>query len=118
MGKPWGSQPGLKNLLTVKHNYQYYITPREAAQQAIDAIVHVVGFSLAVGHKTLIPEMILKNIIHNYALIFCRLREKQGSKLSTLMLSVSKFSGCSGLKTLIPEMIHKFKNIIYIPIYL
>jgi methylmalonyl-CoA mutase len=34
-------------------------TPREAAQQAIDADVHVVGVSsLAAGHKTLIPELI------------------------------------------------------------
>lgn len=34
-------------------------TPKEAAQQAIDADVHVVGVSsLAAGHKTLIPELI------------------------------------------------------------
>ncbi|XP_052247825.1 methylmalonyl-CoA mutase, mitochondrial-like isoform X1 [Dreissena polymorpha] len=36
-----------------------FATPREAAQQAIDADVHVVGVSsLAAGHKTLIPEMV------------------------------------------------------------
>lgn len=34
-------------------------TPHEAAQQAIDADVHIVGVSsLAAGHKTLIPELI------------------------------------------------------------
>lgn len=42
--------------------YSYSIsiqTPREAAQQAIDADVHVVGVSsLAAGHKTLVPEMV------------------------------------------------------------
>ncbi|RTG88734.1 methylmalonyl-CoA mutase [Schistosoma bovis] len=36
-----------------------FSTPIEAAQQAIDADVHVVGVSsLAAGHKTLIPELI------------------------------------------------------------
>ena len=36
-----------------------FATPREAAQQAVDADVHVVGVSsLAAGHKTLIPEMV------------------------------------------------------------
>ena len=36
-----------------------FATPREAAQQAVDADVHVVGVSsLAAGHKTLIPELI------------------------------------------------------------
>nr|XP_022309134.1 methylmalonyl-CoA mutase, mitochondrial-like isoform X1 [Crassostrea virginica] len=36
-----------------------FATPREAAQQAVDADVHVLGVStLAAGHKTLIPEMI------------------------------------------------------------
>ncbi|CAG5120272.1 unnamed protein product [Candidula unifasciata] len=36
-----------------------FATPREAAQQAIDADVHIVGVSsLAAGHKTLIPELI------------------------------------------------------------
>lgn len=36
-----------------------FATPREAAQQAIDADVHVVGVSsLAAGHKTLVPEVI------------------------------------------------------------
>lgn len=36
-----------------------FATPKEAAQQAIDADVHVVGVSsLAAGHKTLIPELI------------------------------------------------------------
>ena len=34
-------------------------TPKEAAQQAIDADVHIVGVSsLAAGHKTLIPQLI------------------------------------------------------------
>lgn len=34
-------------------------TPKEAAQQAIDSDVHVVGVSsLAAGHKTLVPELI------------------------------------------------------------
>ncbi|XP_071966240.1 methylmalonyl-CoA mutase, mitochondrial-like isoform X2 [Antedon mediterranea] len=34
-------------------------TPKEVAQQAIDADVHVVGVStLAAGHKTLVPELI------------------------------------------------------------
>ncbi|XP_069111221.1 methylmalonyl-CoA mutase, mitochondrial-like [Argopecten irradians] len=36
-----------------------FATPKEAAQQAIDADVHVVGVSsLAAGHKTLIPQLI------------------------------------------------------------
>ncbi|XP_064613593.1 methylmalonyl-CoA mutase, mitochondrial-like [Liolophura sinensis] len=36
-----------------------FATPREAAQQAIDADVHVVGISsLAAGHKTLVPELV------------------------------------------------------------
>ena len=36
-----------------------FATPREAAQQAVDADVHVVGVSsLAAGHKTLVPELI------------------------------------------------------------
>ncbi|KAK6166462.1 hypothetical protein SNE40_023148 [Patella caerulea] len=36
-----------------------FATPREAAQQAVDADVHVVGVSsLAAGHKTLIPELV------------------------------------------------------------
>ncbi|KAK3588886.1 hypothetical protein CHS0354_007031 [Potamilus streckersoni] len=36
-----------------------FATPREAAQQAVDADVHAVGVSsLAAGHKTLIPELI------------------------------------------------------------
>lgn len=42
-----------------------FATPREAAQQAVDADVHVLGVStLAAGHKTLIPDMIqeLKNM--------------------------------------------------------
>ncbi|GAB1603427.1 methylmalonyl-CoA mutase, mitochondrial-like [Argonauta hians] len=42
-----------------------FATPREAAQQAVDADVHVIGVSsLAAGHKTLIPELIkeLKNM--------------------------------------------------------
>lgn len=42
-----------------------FSTPKEAAQQAIDADVHVVGVSsLAAGHKTLVPELIkeLKNM--------------------------------------------------------
>ncbi|GAA56207.1 methylmalonyl-CoA mutase, partial [Clonorchis sinensis] len=34
-------------------------TPSEAAQQAVDADVHVVGVSsLAAGHKTLVPELV------------------------------------------------------------
>jgi len=34
-------------------------TPREVAQQAVDADVHSVGVStLAAGHKTLVPELI------------------------------------------------------------
>ena len=34
-------------------------TSQEAAQQAIDADVHIVGVSsLAAGHKTLVPEVI------------------------------------------------------------
>lgn len=34
-------------------------TPKEVAQQAVDADVHVVGISSqAAGHKTLIPELI------------------------------------------------------------
>ncbi|KAJ3179738.1 hypothetical protein HDU85_004737 [Gaertneriomyces sp. JEL0708] len=40
-------------------------TPREVAQQAVDADVHVVGVSSqAAGHKTLVPELIkeLKNL--------------------------------------------------------
>ncbi|XP_029641836.1 methylmalonyl-CoA mutase, mitochondrial isoform X1 [Octopus sinensis] len=42
-----------------------FATPREAAQQAIDADVHIVGVSsLAAGHKTLVPQLIqeLKNL--------------------------------------------------------
>jgi len=36
-----------------------FATPKEAAQQAIDADVHIVGVSsLAAGHKTLIPQLI------------------------------------------------------------
>ncbi|OWF40699.1 methylmalonyl-CoA mutase, mitochondrial-like [Mizuhopecten yessoensis] len=36
-----------------------FATPKEAAQQAIDADVHVVGVSsLAAGHKTLIPQLV------------------------------------------------------------
>ncbi|KAK0052012.1 methylmalonyl-CoA mutase mitochondrial [Biomphalaria pfeifferi] len=38
-----------------------FSTPKEAAQQAIDADVHVVGVStLAAGHKTLIPQLIVE----------------------------------------------------------
>jgi methylmalonyl-CoA mutase len=38
-----------------------FATPREAAQQAVDADVHVVGVSsLAAGHKTLIPQLVLE----------------------------------------------------------
>jgi methylmalonyl-CoA mutase len=38
-----------------------FSTPEEAAQQAIDADVHVIGISsLAAGHKTLIPEVVQK----------------------------------------------------------
>ncbi|KAK3108801.1 hypothetical protein FSP39_016078 [Pinctada imbricata] len=36
-----------------------FATPKEAAQQAVDADVHVLGVSsLAAGHRTLIPEMV------------------------------------------------------------
>ncbi|KAF5405551.1 Methylmalonyl Coenzyme A mutase [Paragonimus heterotremus] len=36
-----------------------FSTPAEAAQQAVDADVHVVGVSsLAAGHKTLVPELV------------------------------------------------------------
>lgn len=36
-----------------------FATPKEAAQQAVDSDVHVVGVSsLAAGHKTLVPELI------------------------------------------------------------
>ena len=36
-----------------------FATPQEAAQQAVDADVHVVGISsLAAGHKTLIPDLV------------------------------------------------------------
>lgn len=36
-----------------------FSTPKEAAQQAVDADVHIVGVSsLAAGHKTLVPEVI------------------------------------------------------------
>ena len=52
-------------------------TPREAAQQAIDADVHIVGVSsLAAGHKSLVPELIeeLKQMgrpyVTTYNLIF------------------------------------------------
>lgn len=38
-----------------------FATPEEAAQQAIDADVHVVGVSsLAAGHRSLVPELIQK----------------------------------------------------------
>jgi len=37
----------------------WWQTPKEAAQQAIDSDVHVIGVSsLAAGHKTLVPELI------------------------------------------------------------
>merc|ERR1711936_977652 len=36
-----------------------FATPAEAAQQAVDADVHVVGASsLAAGHKTLVPQLV------------------------------------------------------------
>jgi len=36
-----------------------FATPAEAAQQAVDADVHVIGVSsLAAGHKTLVPEVV------------------------------------------------------------
>ena len=36
-----------------------FATPAEAAQQAVDADVHVVGASsLAAGHKTLVPQLL------------------------------------------------------------
>ena len=35
-----------------------FATPAEAAQQAVDADVHVIGASsLAAGHKTLVPQV-------------------------------------------------------------
>ena len=47
-----------------------FATPAEAAQQAVDADVHVVGASsLAAGHKTLVPQLIgeLKKVfLYNY----------------------------------------------------
>lgn len=41
-------------------------TPEEAAQDAVDNDVHIVGISsLAAGHKTLMPQLIeeLKNVV-------------------------------------------------------
>lgn len=41
-------------------------TPEEAAQDAVDNDVHIVGMSsLAAGHKTLMPQLIeeLKNVV-------------------------------------------------------
>ncbi|KAK2167519.1 hypothetical protein NP493_1271g00020 [Ridgeia piscesae] len=51
-----------------------FATPKEAAQQAIDADVHVVGIStLAAGHKTLVPELIkeLKEMGRPDILVVC-----------------------------------------------
>lgn len=46
-------------MFTLTGCFMLWQTPREAAQQAIDADVHVVGVSsLAAGHKTLVPEML------------------------------------------------------------
>ena len=40
-------------------SFDVWQTPKEAAQQAVDSDVHVVGVSsLAAGHKTLVPELI------------------------------------------------------------
>ena len=40
-------------------NFKTIQTPEEAAQQAVDSDVHVVGISsLAAGHMTLVPEVI------------------------------------------------------------
>jgi methylmalonyl-CoA mutase len=40
-------------------------TPAEAAKQAIENDVHILGVSLAAGHKTLVPQVIaeLKNMV-------------------------------------------------------
>jgi len=49
-------------------------TPREVAQQAIDADVHVVGISsLAAGHKSLVPELIaeLKDMGAGEVMVVC-----------------------------------------------
>ncbi|XP_062858309.1 methylmalonyl-CoA mutase, mitochondrial [Trichomycterus rosablanca] len=49
-------------------------TPREVAQQAVDADVHCVGVStLAAGHKTLVPELIkeLRNLNRPDILVIC-----------------------------------------------
>lgn len=49
-------------------------TPREVAQQAVDADVHCVGVStLAAGHKTLVPELIkeLHNLNRPDILVIC-----------------------------------------------
>ncbi|XP_006028286.2 methylmalonyl-CoA mutase, mitochondrial [Alligator sinensis] len=49
-------------------------TPREVAQQAVDADVHCVGVStLAAGHKTLVPELIkeLKTLDRPDILVIC-----------------------------------------------
>ncbi|XP_043918593.1 methylmalonyl-CoA mutase, mitochondrial [Protopterus annectens] len=49
-------------------------TPREVAQQAIDADVHCVGVStLAAGHKTLVPDLIkeLKSLGRRNILVLC-----------------------------------------------
>ena len=49
-------------------------TPKEAAKQAAENDVHIIGVSsLAAGHKTLIPQLIteLKNINRNDILVVC-----------------------------------------------
>ncbi|KAM9356239.1 methylmalonyl-CoA mutase, mitochondrial [Pholidichthys leucotaenia] len=49
-------------------------TPREVAQQAVDADVHCVGIStLAAGHKTLVPELIkeLRKLSRPDILVIC-----------------------------------------------
>ncbi|KAK2864050.1 hypothetical protein Q7C36_003204 [Tachysurus vachellii] len=49
-------------------------TPREVAQQAVDADVHCVGIStLAAGHKTLVPELIkeLRSLNRPDILVIC-----------------------------------------------
>lgn len=52
----------------------FHQTPREVAQQAVDADVHCVGVStLAAGHKTLVPELIkeLRNLNRPDILVIC-----------------------------------------------
>lgn len=55
-------------------SFSSWQTPREVAQQAVDADVHCVGVStLAAGHKTLVPELIkeLRNLNRPDILVIC-----------------------------------------------